>query len=185
MKPQLVVIPVLLTLTAALVINMNPVPESPAKTVEEKQALRFTENFLRRFTGCDADLATCSFSRKQLPGNPEQGKADAGVTQVLVEGSLYDDRTFRCCVLLDPAAQHVEMERAEISGRQVFPRFVPHFQGSPDDLIESTDGKTPLIAPAGRRMFPGGPVQSRAQPSKLRDSTTMLMNVFTNTSILF
>ncbi|HAD59021.1 MAG TPA: hypothetical protein DCG12_07240 [Planctomycetaceae bacterium] len=79
MKPQLIVIPVLLTLTAALVINMNPAPESPAKTVEEQQALSFTEDFLRRFTGSDTDLATCRFSQKQFPGHSHEHEEHAGM----------------------------------------------------------------------------------------------------------
>ena len=185
MKPQLIVIPVLLTLTAALVINMNPAPESPAKTVEEQQALSFTEDFLRRFTGSDTDLATCRFSQKQFPGDSHEHEEHAGMTQVLVEGSLYDDRTFRCCVLLNPEANQVEMERAESSGRQVFPRYVPQFEGTPEDLLESMEGITPLIAPGGRRAFPGGPVQLQLQQPALNDSTTMLLNIFMTVPTLF
>ena len=88
-------------------------------------------------------------------------------------------------MLLNPEANQVEMERAEISGRHVFPRYVPQFEVTPEDLLESMEGITPLIAPGGRRAFPGGPVQLQLQQPTLNDSTTMLLNIFMTVPTLF
>lgn len=159
MNTKLFVIPVLLTFFAAVAINMDPPAESPAKTCEEQQALTYTEEFLRRYSGSDVDLGTCRLSHS--PESAEESR------QITVEGTLYDDRTFLCCLTLDASTQSAEMERIVISGRQVFPRHLPQFEGTPEDLIRALDGQPALIPAGGRRPFPGGPVQPQQQPPRL------------------